>query len=61
MITQQQALALKVDDPVIVNEFGISRAVTVNFADGERLHLDNNAYQFILPNCPNGIDTLSLP
>jgi hypothetical protein len=61
MITQEQALALKVNDPVTITEWGQTREVTVSFADGERLHLDDNAYQFILPNCQDGIEILSLP
>jgi hypothetical protein len=62
MITLQQAQNLKVGDPVILamTMFG-TKNTTVSYVDRDRLHVDNDSTQFILPNCPNGITELSLP
>jgi hypothetical protein len=66
MITYEQALALKAGDPIILTpqampEEVLDRLTSVTSNDGERLHVDNDSYQFILPNCTDGISALSLP
>jgi len=66
MITYAQAKALKVGDAVIVSPLGMAPyETTVSSTDfygtSDRLHVDNDALQFILTNCQDGIKELSLP
>jgi len=66
MITYAQAKALKVGDAVIVKPFvGDPYPTTVSSTDfygnSDRLGVDNDAYQYILANCRDGIQDLSLP
>lgn len=65
MITLEQAQALKVGDPVEVDTSmmgtGPFTPTTVSFANEDRLHVANDGYQFMLPNCQDGIARLSLP
>jgi hypothetical protein len=65
MITHAQAVALKAGDPILITPQSMpgapDRLTTVTSNDGERLHVDDDTLQFILPNCTDGIPQLSLP
>jgi len=61
MLTLDQIQALHVGDAVVLQDMGNTVDTTVSFISADRLHVSDDFYQFILANCPDGIEILSLP